>query len=102
MTDRERRIKAFRWVVARIVFIPVHDSELGIQGSLGMVATAFLLGLEQDCYAAAKTIADGEGRDLTRKSEMRMTPIRDRKRRRRTIATLYACVIYFDQHCPSD
>lgn len=100
--DRERRVEAFRWIVAHTVFIPVHDSEMGIQGSLGIVATAFLLGLEHDCYAAAKTIADGEGRDLTRKSEMRMTQKRDRKRRRRTIATIYACVIYFDQTCPSD
>jgi len=88
--------------VARTVFIPVHDSEMGIQGSLGMVATAFLLGLEHDCYAAAKKIADGDGRDLTRKSAMMMTPKRDRKRRRQTIATIYACVIYFDQTCPSD
>ena len=101
-TDRGRRIEAFRWIVSRTVFIPIHDSEMGIQGSLGMVATAFLLGLEHDCYAAAKKIADGDGRDLTRKSEMRMTLKRDWKRRRRTIATIYACIIYFDQTCPSD
>lgn len=99
--SRERRIEAFRWVVARTASIPVHENEIGIQGTLGTVATAFLLDLEHECYTAAKRIADGDGRDLTRKSKTGKPKKRDRERRFRTIASLYACAIYFDETCPS-
>jgi hypothetical protein len=78
--------------------IPEVQSEMGILGAFGALAACYLIGREPECYGALRTISEGEGPEMFRRSDIaRITDQRLRKRRRKTVAAILSCTFYFER-----
>jgi hypothetical protein len=96
MTKREA---AFHWTVNVTEAMSQTKSEMGTMGVIGLIAVSYLLRVEKECHQALAAISELLPRKgLFRKTEIR--PIKSRKlqaRRLKTISTILACVMFFDQ-----
>jgi hypothetical protein len=73
--------------------------EEGASGTLGLLAASYLLSVEKECYQALLEISEPstDGTELIRKTEIRaIKGYFRRKRRRKTVATILACLPVFD------
>jgi hypothetical protein len=95
MTKREA---AFYWTV-NVTEDMSQKSEMGALGTLGMIAASYLLNVEKQCHRALAAISKPlPGKELLRKTEIRPIKSRSlREKRLKTVTTILACVIFFDQ-----
>lgn len=89
----EKREAAFWWVINATEFMSETKSELGTMGAIGILAAAYLLGIEKECAKALSTLAF----ELPSREVRRIENRRLREKREKTIATILACVFYFDE-----
>lgn len=95
----EVRIAAFRFMIDRSVHIP--EEEYAVLGALGIVVASYLIGSEKLLYERAEKIAVVKDGSMYRRSKERKTKKSKRKVRFRSVATILAIAIYFEEMCQS-
>jgi hypothetical protein len=94
--NEDARAGVFLFMVDRTRCLPN-----GKQGAIAIVVTAYLLGIEDELHQAAKSISNGPGVALHRRTEFNMIG-KDRNISALTVTTILAIRMYLDVYCPSE
>jgi len=97
---QEERIRAFRRALACSDLIP--ESDIGTMRSLGVVASAFLIGQEKELYQKAKGIAVGVGGEMFRRTPIAPIEEEVKQSRLRTVEAIFTARLYFEEHWPCE